>query len=114
MARAILACLLAVAASAAAVQAAAARPTLRLVQKAPLTLRGSGFHAGERIRLTFAFDGPKHTRSTRASRTGVFTVELPTVVVFDPCNTSLVATAVGTGGDTATLKYPQRACPPAP
>jgi hypothetical protein len=114
MARALLACLIAVAAFAAAVQAAATRPTLRLVQKAPVTIRGSGFHAGERVRVTVSADGPKETRSMRASRTGVFTVELPATVVYDPCNSSLVATAVGAGGDSATLKYPQRACPPAP
>jgi hypothetical protein len=114
MARALLACLIAAAASAAAVQAAATRPTLRLVEKAPLTLRGSGFQAGERVRVTVAVDGPRRTRSTRASRTGAFTVELPAIVVYDPCLSSLVATAVGARGDSATLKYPQRACPPAP
>ena len=114
MARAILACLLAVAATAAAVQAAATRPTLRLVQRAPLTLRGSGFHAGERVRVSVAVEGPKRTRSLRASSAGAFTVALPVIVAFDPCVSSLIATAVGADGDTATLKYPQRACPPAP
>jgi hypothetical protein len=113
MAKGVLACLIAVGLLAAVdAEAAGPKPTLRLVTTAPVTLQGSGFRTGERVRVTVATDTAKRIAATRTTSTGSFAVRIAAPLPYDPCTSSLVATAVGARGDSATLKLPQRACPP--
>jgi hypothetical protein len=83
------------------------RPSLQIVRKAPLTVRGRGFHARESVRVSAA----GRSRRVRANPDGAFVLTLGAQV--DRCNAVHVL-AVGTGGSRATLKIlasPQ--CPPA-
>ncbi len=77
MAKGVLACILAVGFFAAAVHAAPSKPGLRLLAKSPVTLRGTGFHARERVHVTAAAGGMRQVRTTTATRAGAFTVRLP-------------------------------------
>ena len=83
-----------------------ARPILLLIGDS--SLHGMHFRASERVHVVVV---NRHGTSkwVRTSRSGTFrmTVGLP-----DPCRGTLVVHAVGATGDTATLKVPQRECPP--
>jgi hypothetical protein len=114
MARGVLAVLVVLGVLAAAAQGARPRPALRLLAKSPVTLRGTSFHARERVRVTAIAEGAKRVVSTRATKGGSFTAQLPAAMPYDPCLGALTVTAVGRSGDSATLKLPQRACPPQP
>ena len=95
------------AAYAASPQASQARPSLRLVDRAPMTFRGTSFKPRERVRVVVVAASGTATRLVRASSTGAFAVVyrgLP----FDPC---LEARAVGQGGSRAWFKLPERFCP---
>jgi hypothetical protein len=84
-------------------------PRLRLADPAPLTLRGTGFAAGERVRVTLT---AATTRTNRvvAGRSGRFLVSLAGVP-YDRC-LGMSAQAVGSEGSLARLKLPQPLCPP--
>jgi hypothetical protein len=104
-----------VVAAAVAVPVAAERPaataTLRLLDRAPLTLEGKGFKARERVSVTAALNG-KATRWVRARAGGGF------VVIFSElaagrCS-SVRVLAVGSRGSRTVLKIlPAPACLPA-
>jgi hypothetical protein len=94
--------------------AAQTKPTLRLLAQSPLTVRGVGFHAKEKVRVTVAVSSVKRVRVVRTTAAGAFTVEISNVTPYDPCNDTLRVNAAGAIGDTAVLKLPQRACPPSP
>jgi hypothetical protein len=87
------------------------RPTVRLVNNAPLTIVGSHFRAGELVRIVVR--GSQATqRRARAARTGTFKVVLETWTM-DRCGTPLVIQAVGARSGLAAVKeLPQPACPP--
>jgi hypothetical protein len=82
---------------------------LQLASAAPLTLGGTGFVAGERVRVTVT---TVTTRSKRvvAGRSGRFIVRFAGVA-YDRCN-GLLAQASGSEGSLARLKRPQPLCPP--
>jgi hypothetical protein len=61
---------------ASACAAAAARPTLRLASLTPLTVRGDGFSARERITLRITVGGIPSKRSVRAGTAGRFMARL--------------------------------------
>ena len=82
------------------------RPRLAL---AGATVRGSHFHARERVRVTMTTTSTV-VRSVRTSRLGAFTVAL--AAAPDPCNGAVVITASGAAGDHAQLKVMPRGCPP--
>jgi len=84
-------------------------PTLRLVKLTPLTLRGSSFRATERVRITLTFRRIRAVRALHADRSGRFTFRYTTLLALEPCRGSIVVTAVGASGRTATWK---RACRP--
>jgi hypothetical protein len=87
------------------------RPTLRLVNTAPLTIVGSHFRAGELVRIVVRGSQPTQRRA-RAARTGTFRVVLETWTM-DRCGTPLVIQAIGARSGLAALKeLPQPACPP--
>lgn len=91
--------------------AATRAATLRLVDGDPLTLRGSAFKPGERVRVTVSIQPRRWERRIRAGRAGGFTVVFQQAHVGDPCTTDFHATAVGREGSIARLKRPQRLCP---
>lgn len=105
LAAAVVAAATAVSASPAATER---RATLRLVTAHPITLRGTGFDAAERVQVTVHSSGFTRTKQTR-SNDGAFTVtfRLP----FDRCN-GLLAVARGSSGTVARYKLPQLLCPP--
>ena len=90
----------------------AAAPRLRMVGASPLRLAGSGFSAGERVRVRARAGLAKRTRHVRADSHGRFRVRFAHLAQ-DPCSTSLRATATGSGGHRASLERARRLCPPA-
>jgi hypothetical protein len=89
----------------------APRAHVRIVTVSPLVVRGSHFHARERVRVTAAPGGSRHVRT---AANGTFTAAFGSTPV-DPCNGgNLTITAAGRRGDRAelALKLPRRACPP--
>jgi hypothetical protein len=90
-------------------------PSLRLVRLTPLTLRGSGFRVGERVRITVSFRRIRAARTVRADRRGRFTFRYTTLLALEPCRGTLVVTAVGTSSARrATYKRPCRPPDPIP
>jgi hypothetical protein len=88
--------------------ATASRATLRVVATQPLAIRGKGFSARERIRVT-ATTGGTRTRRLRATQTGTFTATFADLS-YDRCVNGLVVTARGRTR-SAMLKLPQAECP---
>jgi hypothetical protein len=84
-------------------------PRLQVASAAPLTLRGTGFVAGERVRVTVAAAATR-TKRVVAGRSGRFLVGF-TGVSYDRC-LGMGAQAVGAEGSLARLKLPQPLCPP--
>lgn len=84
-----------------------ARPELTIARAA---VHGAHFVARERITVKFAAGKLRTTRHTRASGAGRFATAVP---FQDPCLGEMVVVARGSTGDSARLKLPQRACPPA-
>lgn len=88
--------------------APSARPQLRIVDMAPLTVRGAHFETGEAVTVTAVARGAVargFARSRRLTRTGTaggFTVSLPALEI-EGC-AAVVVTAVGASGDHATAK----------
>jgi hypothetical protein len=87
----------------------ARKPILRLVDTAPLTVRGLYFEHGERVRVQVR-GALTLTRRVRTSARGAFTV------VFKAADLSgcdaFVVTARGTKGDQAYLKLAPMECNP--
>ena len=93
--------------------ALAVAPTLRLVKLAPLTLRGSHFQAGERVRVTLTFRRIRMVRTLRADAAGRFTYRYVTLLALEPCRSTLVVTAFGTASGLRAA-YKRRCRPPDP
>jgi len=77
------------------------QPTLRVLDKAPLVLGGTGFRRADRVRVEVVTESVQLVRTTRASRFGTFVVRFDTVV--DACHGARAATAVGTRGSKAAI-----------
>lgn len=99
-----------VAALVAGAPAAAGTPRLQLSHFQPLTVRGAGFHAHERVRVTLAAPDPQ-TRVVATSASGSFSVAFPAAHVGH-C-TGYFIRAVGAAGEHALLRPPLPACMPA-
>jgi hypothetical protein len=82
-----------------AVPAVAARPRLAIVRASPVTVRGTGFVARERVRLTLRTATRTVVRSTRANASGAFTVSFAGMRL-GPCG---AIAAAGSRGDRASL-----------
>jgi hypothetical protein len=92
----------------------ASRPALRLLDRDPVTVKGSGFRHRERVRVTVV-SNRSAVRVVRSSATGTFRVTFTGVsFAFDRCGNGWTVTARGARGDSATLKLPQPECPPQP
>ena len=102
-----LAVLLAVAAVAVPTGAAGvSRAKVRVVTLSPLVIRGTGFKAHERVRVTAT---PGGVRRVVSRANGTFRAVFAGSV--DRC-VGLTVRAAGARGDEAALKLPQPACPP--
>jgi hypothetical protein len=101
---------LAVLAAAACVSLASAKstPLLRITGRAPVTVAGAHFSPSERVKVRL---GPL-LKVVRATSVGSFVARFR--VTSDPCNDTLLVTAVGAAGDTARVKALARMCPPSP
>jgi hypothetical protein len=97
----VLATTLSILAASFAVAATASGPSVRLVDRAPLTLRGAGFVPGERLTVTISAHGQR-TRHPDATSTGRFTVALQGVSL-GACEV-LVVRVAGAAGDRAALR----------
>jgi len=111
---AVLFVLFAVACTSASTDASVSRPTLRLVDASPLTVRGTNFKAKELVRVTFVQGTTRKTTRARATIRGRFSSSAGEDVRLDRCGDLLLVTAVGGRGSRASLKYPLPDCPPAP
>jgi hypothetical protein len=76
----------------------AARPALRLMSTHPVRLRGSGFVAGEAVRVSVHAGEASGRRRVLADGSGAFSATLHVAV---PGCTSVTASAVGASGDRA-------------
>jgi hypothetical protein len=86
------------------------RPTLRVVDRVPLTVVGTGFAAKEDVRLTLrAGVARPASRSARADGDGRFRAAFRALLAVEPCRGALVITAAGSQGSRASWK---RACRP--
>jgi hypothetical protein len=90
---------------------ATAKPTLRLADMQPLVLKGRSFKRAERVTVTVRVEGARRVDRVRATSSGGFTAVFQSVE-YDPCGGALFAGAVGSRGSEASLKLPQRECPP--
>ena len=78
-----------------------ARPALRVLDKAPLVLKGTGFKQGEWVEVIVAAQPTELSQRRRASRFGSFVVQFDTVV--NVCYGAKAATAVGRRGSKASI-----------
>ncbi len=97
----LLAALLTLIAGSAAASAAGPEPTLRVVRAKPLVVAGSGFEAGETVRVVALGHGGKRSKTVVAGARGGFKVELPARRTIG-CAPTLV-TASGARGGKASL-----------
>jgi hypothetical protein len=79
-----------------------------------VTVRGTYFHARERVTVTLVSGTLKRTLRVRVSAAGRFTATFDLAVALDPCIAGWAVTAIGADGDRATAKGPLRQCPPPP
>jgi hypothetical protein len=87
-----------------------AGPTLRLARGTDaLVVRGSGFYANERVRVTVLATGER-TKTVRTRAAGTFAASFDSTFA-DPCS-AMVVRALGSRGDRALLKLPARMCMP--
>jgi hypothetical protein len=96
----LLAAIAAALAVAPAVGATAARPTLRLLDRTPVTVSGRGFDAQETVRVRLAAQGQLWTRRAKTSPGGSFRITF--TVALGPC-ASLSLQAFGSAGNRARL-----------
>jgi hypothetical protein len=87
---------------------ASTRPTLQLVDGAPLTIRGVHFRAQESVQLTVSAEGRRLMR-TKAGSGGSFLIRVP--IRYNRCS-GLSVIARGAKGSSAKLQRPAMNCRP--
>jgi HD-GYP domain-containing protein (c-di-GMP phosphodiesterase class II) len=91
---------------------AVAKPRLKVVAHAPLTVRGTGFVRHESVRVRLVMPDSEMVRRVRATRRGRFSVRF-TRAAPDRC-AGYAVVASGDAGSFVTLRWPARpGCPPA-
>ena len=85
-------------------------PRLQLAGAQPVKLAGSGFCAGERLRVRARAGESTRVRRVRAGESGGFRVRLGQLH-YDPCSSEFRASARSAGELRASLKRPQKLCP---
>ena len=110
--RILLAALLLALVAVAAAAAVAAPPALRVVDQSPLVIRGSGFKAGEKVRVVLSLTTMRRYRDVAAGTAGGFTARF----TVTPAQCSLVRSlsAVGSRGSRATRALRLDCVPPPP
>jgi hypothetical protein len=88
----------------------AGTPELLLVDSDPVTLAGSRFCAGEKLRIRARTGAMKRARRRQADDGGSFSVQFPRLD-YDPCTSALWASARSGGEQRARLKRPRKMCP---
>lgn len=83
-------------------------PQVKLAQIAPAKVLGSGFHAGETVRVSFAAPGIHKMRRVTATSAGRISSIYPGVSV-DIC-ASWKVTAIGDLGSRATVRSKTHSC----
>ena len=94
-----------------AAASSAPRPALVIRDDLPLTLHGSGFRAGEAVRVNVVMNEQRWVRNVRAGLAGGFTVRFAGVRLLY-CAVPLVISARGARSGTVYAKIPIRQCPP--
>lgn len=87
-------------------------PRVRIIDRSPLALRGSGFGPHERVRLSVAVGPRSEFRFVRALGTGTFLLRFPGIV-YDRCHGTLKVTAVGLRGHRTGFILQPLPCPAA-
>jgi len=83
----------------------AAAPTLRLLKSNPVSVRATGFHSGESVRITVKAGRTTMRSSARADGRGRFTRTVRGIAA--PACVSLVVVAKGASGSRAVYRrYP--------
>jgi len=83
---------------------------VRIMDPAPLTLRGVGFERGERVRLTVSLGDRTVVRKLRAGDAGRFTA-LFSAMRYDRCGGPLSVKAVGSRGSRVSWELVPLECP---
>ncbi|MCI0637308.1 MAG: hypothetical protein L0206_25835 [Actinobacteria bacterium] len=99
---------LALAGATAATPSTDAKPAIRVLDRAPLVIRGSGFHARVRVTVTATTELRRARRVAVTSRRGSFTVHFD--FGLTPC-TRATLVAAGARGPSVLLKLGLRECP---
>ena len=85
-------------------------PQLRLLDVAPVTLRGVDFESLESVRLVVKLGDRKVARKLQAARSGSFTTSYP-ALRYTRCNGSLVVSATGGRGSRVSWELHPLDCP---
>ena len=85
------------------------QPRLRLLDAAPVVLRGVGFQPRERVRI-LVYAGERAVKRVAAGRRGTFVVRFGDLQA-DRC-AAFSAVAAGNRGSRAAFKRPLPECPP--
>ena len=91
--------------------AGAAQPSLRLLALIPPRVRGAHFGSGERVTVTLVAGKTRRGTTTRASRTGAFTIAFKALSDEDRCSGPVSLVAVGARGDRAAYTLTPASCP---
>ena len=94
----------------AAVQAGPAPPRLRIADSAPLAIRGVGFGAHEKVRLTVTLGATTQLRKLYTDRQGTFFARFADLK-YDRCHGALKVAAVGARGHTSSFELQPLECP---
>lgn len=92
--------------------AAQQQASIRIVRVAPLTVRGEGFDAGQRVRLVATTGRARDRAVARATGTGTFTARFSMLFAVEPCHGTLVVAVTNPAGVRATTKRPCRPADP--
>lgn len=94
--------------AAGASSAAREQATLRIVRLAPLTVRGAGFDANERVQVVATTGRGRSRIAVKSGAGGGFTARFSPFLAVEPCHGALVVTATAADGTRATVKRPCR------
>jgi hypothetical protein len=81
----------------------ATAPRIWLASKDPVTVRGTGFHARERLALSVVAPGVERQRTLRASPAGTVTARFPDTSIEATCG-RIVVRATGARGAAVVWK----------
>jgi hypothetical protein len=87
-----------------------AKPRVRLLDPAPLTLRGLDFAPSEYVRVVVRMGARDVVRKLRATEDGAFTSRYP-AMRLDRCSGSLEVTATGRRGSRVSWELSPLDCP---